>query len=161
NVAGYDFPKLLTGSMGSLGVIVELTLKTRPRPEATAILWTTWPGADRVDSALGILNTSRSRPVAVELLNGPAAEAIARSAGLDLPTGGAVLAVGVEGAADVVTWQLDVLGDELKGAGDRAALRDGEAGRAWDALTDHPASESAMTFKANLRPSALAGLVAS
>ncbi len=30
NVAGYDFPKLLTGSMGTLGVITQMTLKVRP-----------------------------------------------------------------------------------------------------------------------------------
>ena len=35
NVAGYDFPRLLTGSMGTLGVISHVTLKVRPKPEAT------------------------------------------------------------------------------------------------------------------------------
>ena len=34
NVAGYDFPKLLTGSMGTLGIITQMTLKVRPIPEA-------------------------------------------------------------------------------------------------------------------------------
>ncbi len=38
NVAGYDFPKLLTGSMGTLGIITELTLKVNPRPEASALV---------------------------------------------------------------------------------------------------------------------------
>jgi FAD/FMN-containing dehydrogenase len=33
NVAGYDLCKLFTGSYGSLGVIVELNFKLRPRPE--------------------------------------------------------------------------------------------------------------------------------
>ena len=39
NVAGYDFPKLLTGSMGTLGIITQMTLKVRPMPEASAIVW--------------------------------------------------------------------------------------------------------------------------
>jgi FAD/FMN-containing dehydrogenase len=33
NVAGYDLCKLFTGSYGSLGIIVELNFKLRPRPE--------------------------------------------------------------------------------------------------------------------------------
>ncbi|HVO53306.1 MAG TPA: FAD-binding protein [Solirubrobacterales bacterium] len=36
NAAGFDLPKLLVGSLGRLGVIVGLSLKVFPRPEATA-----------------------------------------------------------------------------------------------------------------------------
>ena len=39
NVAGYDFPKLLTGSLGTLGIITQLTLKVRPKPERSAFAW--------------------------------------------------------------------------------------------------------------------------
>ena len=40
NVAGYDLCKLYTGSMGSLGVITQMTFKVRPRPaqSQTALL---------------------------------------------------------------------------------------------------------------------------
>jgi glycolate oxidase FAD binding subunit len=33
NVTGYDLPRLLVGSFGTLGVLVQLTLRCRPRPE--------------------------------------------------------------------------------------------------------------------------------
>ena len=36
NVAGYDLSKLFTGSLGSLGLILELSLRLHPKPPATA-----------------------------------------------------------------------------------------------------------------------------
>jgi glycolate oxidase FAD binding subunit len=36
NAAGFDLPKLMVGSLGSLGVVVEATFKVFPRAEATA-----------------------------------------------------------------------------------------------------------------------------
>ena len=38
NAAGFDFPKLMVGSLGQFGVMVELTFKVFPRPEAYATL---------------------------------------------------------------------------------------------------------------------------
>lgn len=38
NAAGFDFPKLFVGSLGTLGVLVELSFKVFPRPPAHATL---------------------------------------------------------------------------------------------------------------------------
>ena len=38
NAAGFDLPKLMVGSLGQLGVLVELTFKVFPRPQASTTL---------------------------------------------------------------------------------------------------------------------------
>ena len=38
NVTGYDVHRLVTGSLGTLGVIVQVAVKIRPLPEASASL---------------------------------------------------------------------------------------------------------------------------
>lgn len=39
NVTGYDIHKLMAGSLGTLGVIVQVALKVRPRPRARRTVW--------------------------------------------------------------------------------------------------------------------------
>ncbi len=39
NVAGYDVSRLLTGSLGTLGVLTEVSLKVLPQAPATATVW--------------------------------------------------------------------------------------------------------------------------
>ena len=68
NVAGYDLPKLLTGSLGTLGIITQLTLKVRPIPEKSAIAWVCFGSFEHASEALDRLNVSETRPIAVELL---------------------------------------------------------------------------------------------
>jgi len=52
-VSGYDLPRLMTGSFGSLGVIVEATLKLWPRPPARQ--WYVRPGADALAGGRALL----------------------------------------------------------------------------------------------------------
>lgn len=47
NVSGYDVPRLLVGSLGTLGVIVEATLRCQARPRATA-----WFSTDEAPAGL-------------------------------------------------------------------------------------------------------------
>jgi glycolate oxidase FAD binding subunit len=158
NVAGYDFPKLITGSMGTLGIITQMTLKVRPVPEASAIAWCGFDSNADLAAAIDYLNTSSTRPMAVDLLNGPAAQTIGGPFGLpaDRPT----LVVGIEDNTQSVAWQLDQLKQELARA--EVSVIESEASNpVWDALNGFSAIEAgAISFRANLRPSSVAAFVA-
>ena len=82
NVAGYDFPKLLTGSIGTLGIITQMTLKVRPIPEASALVWVPMPDVEALGPTLDRLNTSATRPIALELLNPTGARLVGEALGL-------------------------------------------------------------------------------
>jgi glycolate oxidase FAD binding subunit len=51
NAAGFDFPKLMIGSRGSLGILVELTFKVFPRPKSYATLSQRYP---QIEDALQV-----------------------------------------------------------------------------------------------------------
>ena len=51
NVAGYDLAKLFTGSFGTLGLIVEVSMRLHPRPEHTATLVGATSDPDRLARA--------------------------------------------------------------------------------------------------------------
>lgn len=66
NSAGFDLPKLMVGSLGQLGVLVELTFKVFPRPEALATVRQEYP---RLEDALDHLWKFASFPLELEALD--------------------------------------------------------------------------------------------
>jgi glycolate oxidase FAD binding subunit len=157
NVAGYDFPKLLTGSMGTLGTIVQLTVKVRPIPEASAIAWVPLTGPVAAAELLDRMNTSGARPIALDLLNAPAARTIGQSLGLSGEY--SILAIGLEDNADSVRWQIDRLKSEI-GRAELMVVEGEQTAPLWDALNGFQAAEHGpFRFVANLRPSTVAGFV--
>jgi len=61
NVAGYDVSRLLAGSLGTLGLILEASLKVLPRPPAERTLLFELPQAKALDS----LNRWAARPLPI------------------------------------------------------------------------------------------------
>ena len=55
NVTGYDVHRLLTGSLGTLGVITQVALKIRPLPEAARTLVVDGPGLATADALLEVV----------------------------------------------------------------------------------------------------------
>jgi len=61
NVAGYDVSRLVAGSLGTLGVLLEVSLKVLPVPPAEATLRLACSG----DEALGLVNRWGGKPLPV------------------------------------------------------------------------------------------------
>ena len=110
NVAGYDLPKLFIGSYGTLGIIVEVTLKLRPLPEAERLVAVGFDRLKDAGSAVRSILASDLIPAALELLDAEATRAL--ELGVTSPggaalasTAGAVLVVGFDGLPEQVEWQ--------------------------------------------------------
>ena len=73
NVAGYDLARLLTGSFGSLGVILSATFKLAPVAAASRTVRVTLPEVGWIGRVADALLAQGSTPTAVELAWPPAA----------------------------------------------------------------------------------------
>lgn len=77
NVAGFDLTRLLIGSWGTLGVITDVTLRLRARPEAERTIALIVSGDSvKFRETLAAVTEAQVAPLALELLNGAAARAV-------------------------------------------------------------------------------------
>jgi glycolate oxidase FAD binding subunit len=159
NVAGYDLMKLQIGAVGTLGVVTQVTLKVKPKPEASAAV-VFGCATESVGPVLDLLHASKSRPVAVELLN-PESR---RAGGVSPPSVDSdwTIAVGFDEKAATVKWQLATLLDELKSAPVRDITEVPDPAALWSAITAlQVRPESRYVWKAGVLPSKLAEVATS
>ncbi|NQT36472.1 MAG: FAD-binding oxidoreductase, partial [Planctomycetes bacterium] len=128
NAAGYDLCRLLTGSLGTLAVITQVTLRVKPVPEASAWMAVDVADLTAAERLLAELVDTRTQPVAIELLyNASLPES--RVAEPAVSTAGRLF-VGFEGTGAEVRWMTEQLHDEWKrsgaAAGDRFTGADAE-----------------------------------
>src|SRR5205823_6266044 len=75
NVAGYDLCKLYIGSLWTLGIMTQATLKVKPRTERSTLLAINF-STRHLEALLDLLHGSRTRPVCITVINRRAADAI-------------------------------------------------------------------------------------
>lgn len=156
NVAGYDLCKLLIGSLGTLAIITQVTLKLRPQPETRRLVWAPIGDLQTAERVLDGLLTSQARPVALELLNAKAARQLQSELVSPLPADTPVLCLAVEGTEHEADWQIVTLRQELAPFQplDLLTIADEAAGKLWSALVEYQAaSDDPVTFQASLPPS--------
>lgn len=158
NVAGYDFCKLHTGALGTLGVISQVTLKLRPNPEASSIVLLRLNGAN-VESVLDRIHNTKTRPVAVELLNKNALQhPLFKSLAV---TSEYAVFVGFEHSVEAVKWQTETLANELANVSDSKLeiINAPSDALVWQCLGEFQAARTSgcpLTFKANIPSSKVA-----
>jgi glycolate oxidase FAD binding subunit len=135
NVAGYDLAKLYIGSLGTLGVIVEATLKLRPRPEADRACWAAFDGVGAAAAAARVLMAADLVPHSLELLDPAAAARCGPAAGVPSRPGAALL-VGFDGLASTVASQLTEAERLLLAAGAQTVTALADADQALAVVRD-------------------------
>ncbi|GGE28599.1 glycolate oxidase [Marinithermofilum abyssi] len=138
NVAGYDMNKLFVGSMGTLGVITEVTVKLRPLPpyESLALAVFREGREEAVQSFVNTLQRSHLEPVTLEYLNPLLTQRLAG------PNRYA-LAVAFEGGKTAVEEQLNRIQKILPEGADLEVFREKEAKSWWDEWSRLPFNETA------------------
>jgi glycolate dehydrogenase FAD-binding subunit len=140
NAAGYNMGRLMVGSLGTLGIVTQLTLMVRPMPQMSALVACDLPNFETADKLIAQLMQSPIRPAAVELALGPERQdnpvlvPMAKEAAVRL-------IVGFEGPTLEVQWMLDALRDMWQTAdvSSPMTVTNSWARSLWQWLADFPA----------------------
>lgn len=146
NVAGYDLSRLLTGSYGTLGVIVEISLKLFPLPSAQSTWRATMASLEAAHEFRRKLLQSPLSPSRMVLLDGGAAAFAGGCAPEDPGETGNRFEIWVEfsGSDRVLARSAQTFAELADAAGMSAgALDEDTAGPGWDRIVD----ASSLMFK--------------
>lgn len=168
NVTGYDLNKLYTGSLGTLGIIVEATFKLSPMPPQQRILLGEFQTlAAGVEATSKLLNQAWA-PQGLQIVDGQASGQLRVAFNAPLPehlgTGSVVAVAFLSGRPRAVQRRLDECIRSLRNSGATgvAVLNEPEGGQLIKGLTNLGWSQTTKPYlgiKVNVPPSSLAELV--
>jgi len=105
SVTGYDVPKLLVGSLGTLGVLVEATLRLHPMPPSSRSWRLAFSAPEAAREFLAALLDSPLQPDRAALLDAGALDRV------DLPPDPIALLIAISSVAEAVDAQGQALAD--------------------------------------------------
>jgi glycolate oxidase FAD binding subunit len=153
NVAGYDMCKLFVGSLGTLGITTEVTLRMAPIPETAATLLTSGT-LPEVYQFSGELSRSKLLPSAVVLLSPHATKAT------DLAQGDWQAAVWFEGFEETVARHLRDAPAMAQRIGlATAILQENDHRRFWDRMRDFPLHGHRLVYRVTVPRSSTAEII--
>jgi glycolate oxidase subunit GlcD len=148
NVAGYDLCKLFTGSYGTLGLILELTFKLKPRPMQTATIAASASLDSLFRSARAVLD-ARLLPVAIELLSSSAAARI----GVSDEDAHPALLIRYAGMPETIAFQTAETAKLLRNAGATVISDASDDDEYWRKLSALPLDdENQLIWRASMKP---------
>ena len=154
NVAGYDFCKMLIGSLGTLGVITQVTFKLKPRSTRRTIVSCQIDDMEQLESVLASMIHSQTYPAALEFITGPKWS--------DLTDDENRLFAIFEGPDTDLEWMSQQVAQEWQqqGVHNITTLGAEEAENLFSRLTEFPADENtALTLKTNVVPSGITSMI--
>lgn len=162
NVAGYDLNKMYVGSLGTLAVLAEVTLKIQPIAETATTLVAGFADLEAAQRALLQVLRSAANPSAALLFSQTAAPELLP----DAPANAYIVALLIEGVEAAVRRQVTEANGLLP---ESVALDSAPAGALWRAAVEFPLAVSpsrgrpsaaeALRLKVALPPGQLASLI--
>jgi len=147
NVAGYDMCKLFVGSLGTLGILTEVTLRMAPIPETAA----TVIAVGALPKALQFVDELSRSPLL------PAAVALMNSGALGAGQNDWQAAIRCEGFAETVARHTSDAVALARRVGLGAdILGDNADGQLWDRVRDFPLSTSRVVYRVTVPRASLA-----
>ncbi len=131
---GYDALGVVVGSEGTLGIVTEVVLRVVPRPPAVETLVAAFPSPAAAGSAVAAIIAAGVTPVALEMMDRTAIEAVESAVHPGYPAGEAVLLAEVEGSRVRCADELERVRSACRAAGAsacRVAADDHERQRLW------------------------------
>ncbi len=139
SVAGYDIPKLFVGSLGTLGIIIEATLRLYTIPEHSLSCLASFSSIQTAHAtALSILNSSLT-PTCLELVNLSLSESLSTKLELNLKKNAYILAIRFESVEKAVKNQAAKLKEISSNYKGQALIVEGDIEeKFWYEITEFP-----------------------